>query len=167
MFLAAQPNINPHWKDIRKLVLNKDRRMTSERLHVYLYRNTSQFGRVIPFAGMASVRKHWPPILLSEISWPPLGIVFTTESHPLTDRMYEITDWARAYHFRSRDTRSNASFTFDVPQLATATHWPLGFGTEGQVFEWAERAGVMIMLLAVHGEGEGGVPIVTGRAPTA
>jgi hypothetical protein len=166
MFLAAQPNINPHWKGIRKLVLNKDRRMTSERLRVYLYRNTSQLGRVIPFTGMASVRKHWPPILLSEISWPPVGIVFTTESHPLTDGMYEITDWARAYRFRSRDTRSNASFTFDVPQLATGTHWPLGFGTESQVFEWAERAGVMMMLLAVDGEGEGGVPIVTGRAPT-
>jgi hypothetical protein len=142
MFMAAQPSPSPeHWYDLQRFVLNRDARLPDGALRIYLYRNTSRYGRVVPFTGLMSLNRRWPQMLMSEIAWPPIGIVFATEAHPLLSRMYDATHWAQQYHFRSR-----TSFAFSVPQLSVDSHWPLGFGTESEVGQWADRDGVIMLL---------------------
>lgn len=161
MFIAAQADIShAHWSELRSFVRDKNLRLPPDVLRFYLYRNTSRLGRVIPFTGVASLYSRWPQLFMAEISWPPVGIVYTTEAHPLVTRMYDITEWGRDYHFRSR-----ASFGFSVPQLLTTTHWPLGFGTERQAFDWAERDGVMVLMHTgtTSEDGAGHLPALTRR----
>lgn len=162
MFMAAQAETSPgYWQDLRRFVLNKDARLPSESLKIYLYRNTASIGRIVPFTGMMSVYRRWPQMMLSEIAWPPLGIVFAMESHPLLEGMYDMSRWGKDFHFRSQ-----VSLQFSVPQLSVSTHWPLGFGSSRQAHQWAEDHGVVLLL---HGGSEGGdvppFPAVTRTTP--
>ena len=162
MFLASQPDLShPHWTALREFVLKRDAKLPSESLRLYLYRNTSAYGRVVPLTGIMSAWGCFPQTLLAEIAWPPLGIVFGFEPHPLFASMREITDWGIRYGFRDR-----ASPSFSVPQYDVATHWPLGFGGEKSAHEWANREGIVMLLHT--GERESGsvhMPALTKRVP--
>lgn len=149
MFLAAQADLVPEkWADLRSFVQDKYRKYDFEEpLRVFLYRNNSRSGRIASFNGMAFLfsRGALPPFVVSEISWPPLGVVFTHDDHPLLRGFKEVTSWG-SFHFRQR-----ANFAFSVPNLAVEHHFPLAFGRAQEAENWVTRNGVAYLVHAPEG----------------
>lgn len=152
MFLAAQPELDHEsWHELRNFVLRRDKKLPAGVLRFYLYRNSGSVGRISGFAAMGFLlsRPHVNPIGVSEISWPPVGIVFATEasdSHPELSRMKEITDWGH------RSFKNVEDVGFSVPQLLVEADWPLGFGSRAEVNKWIERTGAVWMLPSLKDE---------------
>ncbi len=87
MFLASQVEpVMDKWSPIREFVLQRDKKLPSGSLRFFLYRNVSQFGRVSSMSGIGFLFQHprWDTLIASEISWPPLGIVFSLGAHPIS-----------------------------------------------------------------------------------
>ena len=82
-------------------------------------------------------------------NWPPVGLVFATDPHPLVEKMKDITEWGQ-YRFKNRD-----SFGFSVPELAVESHWPLSSGSPAEAEAWVDRLGLVYL---VHAEPEGDSP---------
>jgi len=88
--------------------------------------NTSNTGRIVPCCGISDLVSH-ESMTVSEISWPPLGIVFSYERHRYFDSMQEITDWGR-FKFANR-----VDLNLSLPRFTVNTHYPIGFGTVEQI----------------------------------
>ncbi len=152
MFLAAQPELDlDQWKELRQFVLRRDSKLPAGVLRFYLYRNMGHLGRITGFAAMAFLfsNPHVGPIGVSELSWPPVGIVFATDvpdSHPELSRMKEITDWGQ------RSFKTVELWEFSVPQLRVEADWPLGFGSRADVDRWLSRTGAVWMLPSLKDE---------------
>ena len=161
MFLAAQERLDPtRWVELRQFVLRRDGKLSPGQLHMYLYRNVSPYGRVASLSGLSSLFGAFPPAYVSEISWPPVGLVFALEPHPLLSTMKNLTEWG-AYGFKDR-----ADLAFSVPHLRVATHYPLGFGSEAEVHAWSAQAGVMLLLSSAPStDGSISMPVVTRQPP--
>ncbi len=150
MFLAVQPTMPPPVYDpIRDFVLTQGRKLPPDLLRVFLYRNVSHTGRIVPVTGLGFLRA--PPesvsLVCSEISWPPLGLVFARHWHPHLAAMPEITHWGQRFHFRQR-----ASLGFSVPQLRVETTDPLGFGSPEEVDRWSSTHHVAVVMNTQPGE---------------
>lgn len=142
MFLAAQ--VEPmleRWMPIRQFVLRRDMKLPDGSLRFYLYRNISPLGRVSSMSGIAFLfqRPPWDALIASEVSWPPLGIVFSPDKHPHLAEMKDITDWGQ-FPFKARE-----SFGFSVPQYRVETNWPVAFGTPKEVDSWTTRKGIVVL----------------------
>lgn len=144
MFLASQvePNLEK-WASIRQFVLRRDMKLPPKSLRFYLYRNVSHLGRVTSMSaiGFLFQQPRWDHLLASEISWPPLGVVFTPDDHPHLSGMKEITEWGQ-YTFKARD-----SFGFSVPEYRVETNWPLAFGSAQEVDQWTEAKGIIVLAI--------------------
>lgn len=140
MVLAAQPEQpDVKWRMLQEFVLRRDRGLVATAGRFYLYRNVSGLGRISALAGMGMLySKVKVPLIFSEISWPPLGLVYALDQHPLLSEMKDITDWGQ-YGFRDR-----ASFNFSVPQYRVEANWPLAFGTKREAQAWSEQNHVML-----------------------
>ncbi|MGI8508493.1 MAG: hypothetical protein ACR2MQ_04135 [Gemmatimonadaceae bacterium] len=141
MFLASQVEpVLDKWSPIREFVLQRDKKLPSGSLRFFLYRNVSQLGRVSSMSGIGFLFQHprWDTLIASEISWPPLGIVFSLDAHPHLAGMKEITEWGQ-YSFKARD-----SFGFSVPQYRVETNWPVAYGTPREVDAWTTAKGVVV-----------------------
>jgi hypothetical protein len=124
MFLCAltyEPP--PSFDDLRKFVHEKDSRLPPDAPEVYLYWNASECGRLVPLQMMAHMwqtrNKH---VQLSEISWPPLGIVISYNYDDRLEHMEKITSWSR---FLYSDTEN---LTICLPGRTIADPSPLAFG---------------------------------------
>jgi hypothetical protein len=161
MFLSAQPQLDlERWADLRAFVLRRDRRLGDISLRFYVYRNVSPYGRVVPYTAMMSLYRRFPHLVLSEIAWPPVGIVYSPEPHPLLAAMKDVTEWGN-YGFRDR-----VDLAFSVPQFGVATHWPLGFGSEAAANNWVERDGVIIAVARGDPNADTPpMPVVTRQLP--
>lgn len=161
MFVAAQGAFaRDHWLGICDFVLRRDAKLAGTQLRYFVYRNVGAVGRVTALTSIMSLYRQWPPLVFCEVSWPPLGIVFATEQHPLLGHMKEITDWG-TYGFRDR-----LDFNFSVPQLRVATHWPLGFGSDREAHMWSERDGVLALIgPRVGDDAEAQLSVLTRRLP--
>jgi hypothetical protein len=153
MFLAAQPKLDhERWGPLQLFVRRRDMLLPEGLLRFYLYRNTSSLGRIVPLAALGALRAgpawvresgvlHAAPRMgpagFSELSWPPMGIVYAVEEHPLFEDMAEITHWG-SYKFKDK-----VDLAVCVPRLRVETHWPLGFGSPADVDEWSSREGIM------------------------
>jgi hypothetical protein len=158
MFLASQPQLtHARWTDLREFVRDRDKRLPAGCMRFYLYRNSSDRGRISPLTAFVSAYGRFPPALLGEIAWPPLGIVFAQAPHPFVQGMHDITEWGERFRFRDR-----RSFGFSVPQRQVASHWPLGFGSRREAQEWANREGIMLISSDRAG---GGLPPLTRALP--
>ena len=141
MFLAAQRQPLPErWQRVRDFVLRRDMKLPPGEFQVFLYRNTSGIGRIAPLTGMGALLRDFDTLLFSEISWPPLGVVFALSEHPVLAAMKNITDWGQ------RSFKTVESFSFSVPQYHVEANYPLGFGTPAQVDRWVERNHLMLLL---------------------
>lgn len=152
IFLASQTYLShDHWREIREFVLRRDRKLPNGALRFYLYRNGSSIGRIVALQGVTSIWKGTkpPPLVFSEVSWPPVGVVFATDPHPLVEKMKDITEWGQ-YRFKDRD-----SFGFSVPELAVESHWPLSSGSPAEAEAWVDRLGLVYL---VHAEPESDSP---------
>lgn len=127
MFLCANPYPpTEQWKALQEFVLHRDSRLGSNAPSVYLYMNTSRKGRIVPFCGITDLISH-EKFAISEISWPPLGIVFSFLPTRLFDEMQNITDWASFRFDQQTDVRLN------LPMHRVNTHYPLGFGSTKRI----------------------------------
>lgn len=105
MFFSVNPDtfasVNP---ELVKFVLNKDKMYLSPKYRFFMYFNRGAATDRLRYAGiMAKANFDTGNITtLSEISFPPFGYVFTIDSEPPDNRLFEITHFAR---FRYKDFR--------------------------------------------------------------
>jgi hypothetical protein len=138
IFLAAQPGFGVVDRDpLRGFVRRRDDPLPAGSPRIYLYYNASPNGRVVPWCSMWQHARHVPPVGFSEISFPPLGVVFASDPSPFFEGMADVSSWGvRRYHDR-------ADIDLFLPTLRVETDWPLGFGTAADVERWKKDAGVI------------------------
>lgn len=138
MFLCVQPRTAvTGWQPIREFIQRKNMKLQADALRVYLYKNVSPNGRIAPWIGMGECLTRRPPILLSEITYPPVGIVFSQQPDSRFDQFHDVTEWGQ-YKFKDR-----TDLVIALPELAVCTDHPLGFGTARDVAAWIKRSGVV------------------------
>jgi hypothetical protein len=127
MFLASLPyQPTPKWKYIQEFVLRRDTHLVSDAPFVYLYKNISRTGRIVPCCGVVEFSAH-KTLIVSEVSWPPVGIIFSFQQDEQFAMMEDITSWGQ-YGFKGKiDT------TIRLPKLRVSSHYPLGFGTPEEI----------------------------------
>lgn len=122
MFLAALPKQpDAAWTPIQEFVRLRDSRLPPVAPKVYLYHNPSPEGRIVPCCGFIEFSSH-EQLLVSEISWPPLGMVFSFQKSSRFEGMQEVTSWG-ALPFSARQNIKLA-----LPSLAVSTPFPLVYG---------------------------------------
>ncbi len=127
MFLCAAPYAPAEpWRALQDFVLHRDSRLSLNAPSVYLYMNTSRQGRIVPCCGIVDLQTH-VPLVISEISWPPLGIVFSFHPNRLFDDMQDISNWGSFAY----DQAVNVSLM--LPMHRVNTHYPLGFGSAKRI----------------------------------
>lgn len=142
MFLAIQPNRGEaQWGALREFVLKRDAAIPSTAPRILLYRNVSRFGRVVPVCGIGDLFR--PPgvpmetAIFSEISWPPLGIIFAFEHHRFFRSLTDVTHWGNlGYHTRRNETLC-------LPEMRVECDWPLAFGTRQEADRWQTKHGII------------------------
>lgn len=83
-FLAAQPGSLPDpafpSAALRDFVLRQAAMLPEKSLELYVYRNRSAYGRLVPVCSLTSLfgagHVNDRSIICSEVSWPPVGLVF-------------------------------------------------------------------------------------------
>ena len=93
---------------------------------VYLYFNSAQKGRIVPCCGIVDICTH-ESFVVSEVSWPPLGIVFSFQKNRLFEDMQNITTWASLNYDACTDV------SLSLPIHRVNTHYPLGFGSTKRI----------------------------------
>ena len=71
--------------------------------------------------------------VISEISWPPLGVIYSYASHPMFDAMLDVTDWGRE-SFRTR-----REVYLVLPKRQVASPYPLAFGNAKEMADDEKR----------------------------
>lgn len=127
MFLCAVPyQPAPVWRGIQEFVLKRDTLLPSSAPFVYLYMNVSRIGRIVPCCGIVELSTH-KTIVVSEVSWPPVGIVFSFQRDERFALMEDVTSWGQ---FRFKHKKD---ITIRLPRLQVSSHYPLGFGMAVEV----------------------------------
>jgi hypothetical protein len=138
MFLCAMPQQPlPEWRGIQQFVLGKEDRLPGDAPQVYLYRNASKVGRIVPWCAIAEVLTSQQVIALSEVSWPPVGLIFCDRPDERFDSMVNVTQWGQ-YGFKDRK-----SFLLQLPRLKVNTDHPLAYGTVSEITRWRTECGVV------------------------
>lgn len=126
-FLCAAPWYPaPEWKPLQEFLQDREALLPESAPRVYLYINTSKLGRVVPLCGITELA-HNCTTMVSEISWPPLGIVMSYERHPILTSMVDITDWGQS------DFSVRTSKVLQLPRLRVNSIYPLAFGSAKEV----------------------------------
>jgi len=127
MFLGAVPyEPAPVWNSIQDFVRKRDSVLPANAPSVYLYKNISKLGRIVPCCGIVEFSTD-KCLVVSEVSWPPVGIVFAYQSDERFRMMENITHWGR-FRFKVK-----SDSLVRLPRLRVASHYPLGFGTAQKV----------------------------------
>ncbi len=144
MFLAAQPRATPgDYDGLRRFVLDKHAPLPAGALDLYLYRNPSTQGRIVPVCCISELRRPDPRpddvLCCSEVSWPPVGVVYALHggARLAAMGMTNVTAWAGRRFDAAEDV------LLHVPDLPVATDWPLGFGSAADVERWTRERGVI------------------------
>ena len=105
---------------------------------VYLYLNISDTGRIVPMSGgtvnFFKQKAEDKFCICSEISWPPLGIVFSYDYNNKLKDMEEITHWGRDFTFQDK-----INISIQLPQYIVNTHYPLVFGNKHEAAQEASK----------------------------
>ena len=126
-FLCAPPFAPaPIWRELQEFVLDRNALLPSSAPSVYLYRNLSRWGRVVPCCGVLELRMH-RTVVVSEVSWPPLGVVFSFQGHPRLEGMQDVSPWGQ---FSFTDC---VDLTVQLPQHHIPAALPLMFGSKEQM----------------------------------
>jgi hypothetical protein len=122
MFLAALPKLpDPAWKPLQDFVRLRDSVLPPSAPEVYLYHNSSSYGRIVPSCGFIEFTSH-ETLHVSEISWPPLGIVFSFQESERFQRMEKVSAWGGLAFSERRALR------LALPSLEVSTPFPLVYG---------------------------------------
>ena len=150
-FLAAQPGqlADPLFprEALRDFVLRQDSALPDGALEIYVYRNRSTHGRLVPVCSLSSLfgpgHINDRSVVCSEVSWPPVGLVFVPGGGGgalAAAGMPEVSGWGREPLGRRMAAQLR------VPNLLVETDWPLGFGTAAEVNRWIDEQHLMWMV---------------------
>lgn len=162
MFLCIQPSAPPiEWDCLRKFVQTKEELLPADAPNVYLYKNDSQNSRIVPRCAIGEIHTHRKPILISEISWVPVGIVFCEDADDRFDYMENITHWGRMGY------KKKISVSLSLPAHEITHDHPLAFGTPDEVERWRTSKGIIWAVPEVqHKEMETGTSLILQRGRT-
>ena len=122
MFLAALPKMpDPAWKLLQDFVRLRDSTLPSWAPKLYLYHNSSSYGRIVPSLGFIEFTSH-ERLHISEISWPPIGMVFSFQESGRFQRMEEVSAWGGLGFGEQR------ALQLSLPSLEVSTPFPLVYG---------------------------------------
>jgi hypothetical protein len=148
MVLAAQSEAPVEsLKPLQQFVRRQWSKLPDEAGTFYLYRNVSPRGRVASMTGFTFLRvRAGGPLMVSEVSWPPLGLVYVLGGpHLMLEKMTNVTGWGRY------DFRDVTSLHFSVPQFRIEVNSPLAFGSPAEHEAWETRVGRIQLLWGNHG----------------
>lgn len=138
MFLCAMPQQPlPTGRSLKEFVYTRDEKLPADAPELFLYKNTSRSGRIVPWCALAEVFTERQPIAFSEISWPPLGIISSETADQRFASMSNITGWGECNFKNKKNT------IIQLPQLKVNTDHPLGFGSVADVEKWRTECGVI------------------------
>jgi hypothetical protein len=138
MYLCIQTRHG--WPEIRDSIRKKNEPIPASAPYVFLYKNMSSQGRISPMVGLGEAYTGRQPLIISEISYPAIGIVFCDKRDSRFSDMYDLSEWGLYKYGNQIDT------VIRLPELEISTLHPLGFGTEEQVTQWIEKAGVALFV---------------------
>lgn len=122
MFLAALPKLpDLAWKPMQDFVRLRDAVLPPLAPKVYLYHNESSTGRIVPSCGFIDFTSH-ETLHISEISWPPIGMVFSFQESERFRGMEDISGWGELAFGHRRPLQ------FTLPSLEVSTPFPLVYG---------------------------------------
>lgn len=149
MFLCAMPQQPlPAWRNLQDFVYNKDEKLPPDAPKVYLYLNTSEIGRIVPWCAIAEICTRRNPIALSEISWPPVGIIYCEQGDERFDPMENITGWGQ-YSFKDKK-----NLVVQLPRLRVNTDHPLAYGSLSEIEKWRTDCGIIWAVAGADGDYE-------------
>jgi len=138
MFLCTLPQHPiPYWKTIQDFVRKCDEPLPEDVPIVYLYKNTANIGRIVPWCSIIEHHTSRPVIALSEVSWPPLGVIFCSQADERFAHLENVNSWG---HYRFKD---KISLLLKLPPLRVNTDHPIAFGSIKEINQWRDRAGVI------------------------
>lgn len=115
------------WEPLQHFVRNREEALPASAPHIYLYFNSSHFGRVVPYCVIGSLATH-ESVPMAEISWPPLGIVLShSPNHPALSEMQDVTEWGALPFAAKQDV------SLVLPELRVSSIYPLAFGGDHAV----------------------------------
>ena len=136
MFLCSVPyQPAKEWKELQNFVLKRDTHLPKNSPYIYLYKNISKIGRIVPCCGVIEFFTSFEPITISEISWPPLGIIFSFQKDERFALMEEISYWNK-YSFKDK-----VDLSLSLPQLKVCSHFPISYGNAEEVEREEGRKG--------------------------
>jgi hypothetical protein len=92
MFLCAMPQQPlPAWSKLQQFVYDKNEKLPADSPQVYLYKNISEIGRIVPWCVITEIFTHRKPVAFSEIAWSPVGIIYSQEEDERFASMANIT----------------------------------------------------------------------------
>jgi len=110
MFCSANheefTKLNP---EVRKFILDKERKYLSTKYHIYCYFNIENRFRSIGQASMINFDTGRIIPFISEISFPPFGYVMTKGAAPPEKRLIEITHFAKYGYYEMVDMKLELS----------------------------------------------------------
>jgi hypothetical protein len=133
-FLCASPWYPaPVWLPLQECLRDREAPLPPSAPRVFLYFNTSRLGRIVPACGLLELSNH-RTTLVSEVSWPPLGLVLAFGDPPIPVRMHEVTSWGLEPYTRAVAT------DLSLPRLRVNSLYPLAFGSSRTIEQAHERA---------------------------
>lgn len=122
MFIASLPRRpDAAWTPIQDFVRLRDSTLPECAPEVFLYHNQSSHGRIVPCCGFIEFTSH-EKLIVSEISWPPLGMVFSFQDSNRFNNMQKVSSWGQL------DFSERRSLKLALPSLEVSTPFPLVYG---------------------------------------
>jgi hypothetical protein len=142
MFLSTLPFSTPaRWSELQSWVRENGTGSPDSGPRVFLYANMSEYGRVSPLAAITELNTGVSPVVVSEVAFPGLGVVFVADGW--TDRisdLTEVTAWRTAgYHVR-------CSLALPLIQRELHTQHALAWGPP-EAYEQIDRERGIVYLL--------------------
>ncbi len=122
----------PEWLTLQEFLADPTALLPPSAPSIYLYYNLASIGRIVPSCGLVSLADAHAPATLSELSWPPLGIVISYAWHPALQNMHDVTRWGQQPYGQRIDE------WLAVPRLVVNTLYPLAFGSEEEISKQQE-----------------------------
>lgn len=97
---------------IKQFIMNDNSQIPTDNIKVYMYKNISSFGRITPLCSVANGdNMSIASVFIAEVSFPPIGIIFSFTDSPLFENMQEITNW------QTCGLNEKASLILKLPEL--------------------------------------------------
>lgn len=128
---------NKH-EELAKFVLNKEKKYLPPEYQFYIYFNISNFNRMIGMTGkihyLDETLNSSKLILMSEITYPPFGYVFTYNSPSPDERLVNISHFSRYDYFEFKQ------FAMEIPVLPIHLWFPGDYRTKEEILEQSKTS---------------------------